>query len=138
MNKDVQKGYGDRLRVLRSKKGLTQGDLAKEVKIAPGCINRAEKGRSILSPINRQKVASFFGTDEWLSIPSESQKEQGTYQPKAVDSVKLKALQLAEKYPDIIESLYRAQESWQKPCEKKSGEHCDPMGTGFSEMKKRV
>jgi len=127
------KEYGRRLRYWRTKRGLHQRGLAKKLKLSKGMISSSELGKTRPQPLNRRHLADFFGIeDEWLNTPSEPQKEQETYQPEFGDSIKLKALAIAEEFPRTIEEIYRIIPK------KKQTKSSDPVGTGIRGMKKRI
>lgn len=58
--------YGKRLLHLRTSRGLTQKGLARRVHVSYGTIGNIEKGRTFPQPLVRRRIATFFGTDEWL------------------------------------------------------------------------
>lgn len=66
MQEESQKiieNFSVRLRGLRAKRGLTQGDLAAEIGVSPGSVGNWESGFHLPGPVQLRKLADFFGTN---------------------------------------------------------------------------
>jgi len=74
---------GDRIKFLRTRKGMTQKELAKELHIANSTLSQYESGQRGLSDVVKKNVADYFGvTVDYLMgreddarVPHESVRE---------------------------------------------------------------
>jgi transcriptional regulator with XRE-family HTH domain len=64
--------------------------LAKKVGVSYNTVGNIEKGRTFPQPLVRQRIAQFFGTDEWLSpsTPAPKAIPPSALPPEVRESVK--------------------------------------------------
>jgi transcriptional regulator with XRE-family HTH domain len=55
----------NRIKELRERAGLSQGELAKLLDVDEGSVSRWEAGRRPLSPVVIERLARIFKTDSW-------------------------------------------------------------------------
>lgn len=124
--------FGERLRLLRSSKGLSQMDFAKQLKLSKSSVNMYERNEREPSLVTLETIADYFNVDldyllgkseyrnkhQWLASITDEVSEQecgntiriaardGSFYERQLTDLQLAALQaILDQMPDVPEGL---------------------------------